>query len=312
MHSLRFGFRRVIAITLVVMLVSNHTLAATVILPKVADQLFAVVANGWPKWKAGFRSAAYAAQGNSVLVGAGKQRPAPKVQETQADRDQRIAKVSIHPGDVTATVGETIQFTAVARDNNGLAIPGAAFVWSGNDQGRNRSMTVSQKGEFIARVAGVYQVRTQSGVHQDQVKVTVTGGDPRGREVRPQRVIDVSSRDLPKISSLSPSNKTAKPPANRVAAGFSSRVGSSFMPAEAGAKAKTASKAVAILLLEPTEWNETNIQLADDLERERGPPIPTRPSFIEAKRGMVIFYSSSIVYVENELAALILRLWKRI
>jgi hypothetical protein len=140
----------------------------------------------------------YAVQGNNLLIGAGKQRPAPKAQETQPDRDRRIVKISIHPGDVAATVGEIIQFTAIARDSNGAAVPGATFTWSGNDQGRNRSMTISQKGEFIARVAGVYQIRAQNGVHQDQVKVTVTGGDPRGRAVRPERVIDVSSRDLPK------------------------------------------------------------------------------------------------------------------
>ncbi|MBP6823262.1 MAG: hypothetical protein KA368_17055, partial [Acidobacteria bacterium] len=221
-------------------------------------------------------------------------------------------------------VGETVQFTAVARDKNGMAIPGAAFIWSGNDQGRNRSLTISQKGEFLARVAGVYQIRAESGVHQDQVKVNVTGGDARGREVRPQRLIDVSSRDLPKISQLNPSNKPPKQPTNKVPSGFSSRVGSSFvpmgLPAGADTKAKTPSKSVTratALLPDPTEWNETNIQLADDPGRERAPVVPNRVSSAGAGSGNFSF-SAPLVSMAGRGLNLSLalnynsRLWNRI
>ncbi|MFN0110457.1 MAG: immunoglobulin domain-containing protein [Blastocatellia bacterium] len=258
-----------------------------------------------------------------MLIGQGKQRPTSKVQESQVDRNGRIAKVSIHPGDVTVQVGETVQFTAVARDRNDLAIPGATFIWSGNDLGRNRSLTISQKGEFIARVAGVYQVRAESGVHQNQVKVTVTGGDPRGREVRPQRVIDVSSRDLPKISSLNPSGKTPagkapKSPANRVPSGFSARVGSSFLPGGTEVKSKSPSKAAAAAFLpDPTEWNETNIQLADDPGRERAPDVPNRVSSAGAGSGNFSF-SAPLVSMAGRGLNLSLalnynsRLWNRI
>lgn len=317
MHFMRFGLRRVITLTLILLLISNQTLAATVILPQAVNQLSAFLSYGWPEWKASFRSVPYAGQGNNVLIGVGKQRPAPKAQETQSDRDRRIVKVSIHPGDVTATVGETIQFSAVARDGNGMAIPGAIFTWSGNDQGRNRSMTISQKGEFIARVAGEYQIHAQNGVHQDQVKVTVTGGDPRGRAVRPQRVIDVSSRDLPKVSSLNPSNKPTKPAVKQTTVGASFRAGSSFMPAGTGGKTAATPKPSAALLPDPTEWNETNIQLADDPGRERGPLVPNRPSFVGAGSGNFSF-SAPLVSMAGRGLNLSLalnynsRLWNRV
>ena len=330
MNFARVGLRRVFTTILILLLVSNQTLATTAILPVAANGFSSFLNNDWPEWKDKFGAIAPGVQVNNILVGTGRQRPAPKTQEAQADRDRRIAKINIHPGDVTVTVGETVQFTAVARDSNGLAIPGTTFVWSGNDQGRNRSMAISQKGEFIAKVAGVYQVRAESGVHQDQVKITVKGGDPRGREVRPQHVIDVSSRDLPKISSLNSSGKTSadipqKLPVNRVPTGFSSRAGSSFMPTAmsaeaAGAKTKTPSKPVAkaaALLPDPTEWNETNIQLADDPGRERGLVVPNRVSSAGAGSGNFSF-SAPLISLAGRGVNLSLalnynsRLWNRI
>ena len=125
MNFARVGLRRVFTIILIALLASNQTLAVTTILPMAANGFSGFINNDWPEWRTKFGAIASAAQGNNILVGAGRQRPAPKTQEAQADRDRRIAKINIYPGNVTVTVGEAVQLTAVARDSNGLAIPGA-------------------------------------------------------------------------------------------------------------------------------------------------------------------------------------------
>lgn len=229
-------------------------------------------------WIAARGTAMQGGPGSNILIGQGRVRPARRVQERQEDRDQRVTQITLHPGDATIQVGEMVQLSAVARDGKGVAVPGAKFNWSGIDENRNRPIAISSQGEFVARDAGVYRIRVESGFYQKEARITVKGGDPRGRSVRPLRTIEVSSTDAPRVSRMSPRQR----PAERNASPARSAYATSFLPA---AKAP---KPIAYLP-EPGTWNETNLQMADDPGRERGMTIPGRPSSVGSGSGNFSF-----------------------
>jgi hypothetical protein len=89
------------------------------------------------------------------------------------------------------------------------------------------------------------------------------------------------------------------------------------MPAGTGSTSKATLKSSVAFLPDPTEWNETNIQLADDPGRERGPLVPNRPSSVGAGSGNFSF-SAPLVSMAGRGLNLSLalnynsRLWNRV
>jgi len=84
---------------------------------------------------------------------------------------QIVTSVTVTPADVTLTaVGQTAQFTAVARDANGFAVAGAAFIWTTSD---STAVTLSQAGIATAVANGHATIAAASGGVTGTAEVSV-------------------------------------------------------------------------------------------------------------------------------------------
>jgi RHS repeat-associated protein len=142
------------------------------------------------------------------------QDPAPKAQEKQEDRDVRVSRIEIYPGNVTVTAGQTVIFSAAAYDYQDSGVGGVSFNWSARDVNRNRAARISKRGDFMARVAGTYTITAEAASQQAQVTVTVTEGRKRDSDQQNQSapaIKQVSSRDLPSVASMSKPKEQGSP-----------------------------------------------------------------------------------------------------
>src|SRR5262245_26887294 len=68
-------------------------------------------------------------------------------QETQSDRDARVADVKIYPDSATIKRGQREFFGALALDTSGQTVGGVKFTWTAVDETRKLKFAVSQTGE---------------------------------------------------------------------------------------------------------------------------------------------------------------------
>lgn len=198
----------------------------------------------------------------------GQDKPARKPQEKQKDRDARVARLEIFPGDVTIQVDERIAFTTVAYDQEGNAVGGVSVKWSCQDDDRKSASRISKRGDFVATIPGKFKViaETESGLRA-QVKVKVNEGAKRRRNDKPAGTREVSTRDLPPVAALQPSKVTVERKSAHASssrkAGKSSRAHTSASKAPAPAAA---------MPLPGDGWDGTNYWSADDPGNTRGNP----------------------------------------
>src|SRR5215813_2642473 len=88
-------------------------------------------------------------------------RPAPPAVETQQERDQKIARVKIFPGDVELKTGEQVVFNAVAFDQKDNPVGGVDVKWEALDEGKNRPLTITSPGTFVSGVPGKFIVTAE-------------------------------------------------------------------------------------------------------------------------------------------------------
>jgi RHS repeat-associated protein len=246
---------RPLCIALTVTLLSTSTPAA--------PQVLMATASGWrTDFRLWLHSSSLVATVGGLL--AAQSRPSPGRQEGQEERDARVRRIQIFPGDVTARLGERVDLAAVAYDQNDALVGGVHFTWEARETGRNLRARITQRGEFVAQAAGRYKVTVEGARKQAHVTVTVPEFPGwRGRDPHPKKVKDVSSRDLPtSATSLSPKRTRA-----------------SLRDAPHTAKASLAHAPIArpaATLFQGGEynyrWNEGNYYAADDPENERGNP----------------------------------------
>lgn len=128
----------------------------------------------------------------------GQNPPRPKPQEKQQDRDVRIVRIQIYPGDVTVHVEEHVQMAAVAYDNDNAPVGGVQMTWGAHDEGRNRAIHLSERGEFHARIPGTFIITVEGGGRRAYTTVTVLVGPRAPRPTdQPLSVRQVSNRALP-------------------------------------------------------------------------------------------------------------------
>ncbi|HEX8140108.1 MAG TPA: lamin tail domain-containing protein [Pyrinomonadaceae bacterium] len=200
--------------------------------------------------------------------GPGKERAAGARQEKQEDRNARIARVEISPGDVTVQVDEHVAFAAVAFDQEGNALGGARVKWSCLDEGRGKAASISQRGDFEATVPGKFRVTAETeGGKRASVQVSVREGAKRRRGEKLERTAPVSTRDLPPSAPAQPRGEK--------------RGERSFSHAPRQRKLKKASDsyaaaatpaALAATALPMDGWDSTNYWSADDPVNTRGNP----------------------------------------
>src|SRR5918912_674596 len=91
----------------------------------------------------------------------GQEGPDLKSQERQGDRDARVTRIEIYPGDVTIQGEEHVAFTTAAFYRDGNPIGGVHVKWSCQDEGRGIPARVSQRGDFVATVTGKFKVTAE-------------------------------------------------------------------------------------------------------------------------------------------------------
>lgn len=122
-----------------------------------------------------------------------------RAQEKQADRDAKISRVQIFPGDVTVDLSDRVRFSAVAYDRDGDPIGGVKIRWSGQGAIPQARVRISQHGEFEAMAPGSFTITAQAEAKTAQVTVTVRAGIKRDLRATPTGTREVSSRDLPSV-----------------------------------------------------------------------------------------------------------------
>ncbi|MDQ3804394.1 MAG: hypothetical protein M3416_11250, partial [Acidobacteriota bacterium] len=223
---------------------------------------------------------------------------APAKQEKQKDRDARVSKIEISPGDVTLQVGQRMIFAASAFDANGDVVGGVKIKWKAKELGgRKQNKRVSAAGEFVSPVEGEFLVTAEGAGASDDVTVKVVNetGSPRPYTGRPKEgeqpvsVKEVSTRDQPQEISASAKRKsTRRSGARSRRGGFGevSFVKASFAPeAEpVAAAAEPVAAASAPYLIAGDQWDDTNYTAADDPGNVRGDP-PGQPAETGAGSG---------------------------
>ncbi|MBO0863084.1 MAG: Ig-like domain-containing protein, partial [Chloracidobacterium sp.] len=194
-------------------------------------------------------------------------RPAPKA-ETQQDREQRVARIQIYPGDVAIKTGEQIIFNAVAFDNDGNTVSGVAVKWSAFDEDKNEPLTITSPGTFISDVTGKFTVTAEIVGHREQVKVTVTG-ETRLPNLKSRSAIPRSSRESRRVGVL---RAPISGPQKRIAS-RGKRAGTPALPGALRAASSPMMAARPPVLSQgedPYGWNSANNGLMDAVGSERG------------------------------------------
>jgi len=92
-------------------------------------------------------------------------------QETQAQRDARVARLSISPGDLEVQCGSSVLFTALAEDSAGAPVGGVLFTWSARDADSGEEMPISAVGEFAPPRPGRYRVEVAAAGQRAEATV---------------------------------------------------------------------------------------------------------------------------------------------
>jgi hypothetical protein len=274
-----FQVRRLVSLYLMLVLTANPILAMPGLGASLSHELSYSLAfqwynSGWAaKFNAWFPQKA-AVQDTKGWDGKGappSTPPAPSVQEKQADRDRKVARLEISPRDVTIHTGEKVIFAALAYDSAGNLVAGVKPTWNGSDEVKKRRLSVSPRGEFISSVAGNYKVTVDALGKQDSVKVTVIGEKINPKDLG-MRGEPLSTKDAPietkpaKISAAPRSSRESAPLRKSGAAQLAGRLGKSLQAAPNAMAATAAFQSG----YDYYRWNSSNYPEADDPNKERG------------------------------------------
>lgn len=272
---------RALSLLLVITLLSTSTPAAVPVLSELAARGRSEL--GFWYYAGGLSSAV-----SKLLMLQSSGRNA-RAQENQEQRDSRITRVEIVPGDLTARVEERIVFAAVAYDQSGVPVGGAGAKWSGRDLGRdNHPVRVTPDGAFTPLATGNYQIIAEVAGKQARITVRVPEGSGHKRGEKPSKVTEFSTRKKPE-----PEESASKPRRKRESAGNARRTsdGAEFVNAghtrDAGDAAeprtvsylRTAAAAAALPAdcNDTYNWNACNYDEIDDPDNTRGTPPGESP-----------------------------------
>jgi hypothetical protein len=273
-HSI---FHRFACLTMIVVMSVQGIIASPQVTHSVVEFASANAINSWQSGRFWWHSSGWAARAerlrNEYLpnIGATAQqrgwdgkgaprnsRPALQAVETQQDREQRIARIRIFPGDVEIKTGEQVVFNAVAFDKDDNPVSGLV-TWGAIHEEKNQPLTVSASGTFVSGVPGKFIVTAEVAGRKERVKVTVTG-EPRRPNLKSKSEEAKSSRESRARLLRAPVQGDQK----RIA-----RRGPINRPLRA-ASAPMAALPVLLPQGDDKGWNSDNHQTMDDLGKERG------------------------------------------
>ena len=130
-----------------------------------------------------------------LLQGLGLGQDNPRKQEKQAERNARVTRLEISPGNVTVKRGERVQFAAIAYGADDASVSGVKIKWSVRDDGKKKGGPISQQGEFRAVVPGEFTITAEGAGQKADVNVVVEDGPnlPNPND-KPLRVKPVTNR----------------------------------------------------------------------------------------------------------------------
>ena len=120
-----------------------------------------------------------------------------RAQEKQSDRDAKVSRVQIFPGDVTIDLGDHVSFSAVAYDRDNTPVGGVKIKWSGKSSDPERRVRLSQHGELQATTPGSFSIMAEGAEKTAEVTVLVRPGVRRDLSLAPISTRQVSTRDVP-------------------------------------------------------------------------------------------------------------------
>src|ERR1700754_3107933 len=131
----------------------------------------------------------------------GRRRGEEKRQESQAERDSRIARLEIFPKDVNVDLSDRVRFAAVAYDSDDNPVAASRVVWSAQGEGSTpgRRVRVTQQGDFEAMTPGSFIVTARVRGFTAETGVTVRATPRKDLNATPTRTVQVSSRDIPSV-----------------------------------------------------------------------------------------------------------------
>ncbi|HEV2827108.1 MAG TPA: RHS repeat-associated core domain-containing protein [Pyrinomonadaceae bacterium] len=194
-------------------------------------------------------------------------------QEKQEERDARVARLQIYPGDTTIGVDGRISFAAVAYDFNDASVGGVEISWRVHDVNGQAGAVISSNGQFEGKAPGRFKVIAEAAgqIAQATVMVLPTPGGPNPNDV-PLRTRRVSSRDLPSQPSAETTNPDNSSESAKPSAG-SSNQGSPAQWAKGGRTRRGRQlRAHAVPIDSDGGWGDSNYTSADDPGNGRGDP----------------------------------------
>jgi RHS repeat-associated protein len=196
-------------------------------------------------------------------------------QEKQADRNAKVTRIQIFPGDITLQLDQGVHLSAVAYDLNDSPVSGVNIRWSANDEGRKRNGPISPQGEFRALAPGTFKI-TAEGAGQKAEAMIIVGNGPRRPKLTdtPTSVWPVSNRERSKgktgVASADKTTNTKRPQpgrSNPIRVASKSRKAATFAHGLHGNTAEPAT-----LLLPEGGWNDGNYGSSSDPGNDVGDP----------------------------------------
>ena len=120
-----------------------------------------------------------------------------RTQETQTQREEKIARVEIFPKNANVELESRIRFSAVAYDLDGNTIGGIKFKWRADNATTGKRAPIAGDGEFRAKSSGSFTISAEAKGQNGEVTVVVQPGVPHDPNLQPIRTRTVSTRDDP-------------------------------------------------------------------------------------------------------------------
>ena len=174
---MRSVLNRIVCVVIATSLLCNSTPAATETIVSVTHD-----------WQVSFTFWLHASGSLSTLqrLVTGEYFRNPAKQETQSDRDARVNRIRIAPGEVTAHIGELVRFSAISYDENGDTVAGVKFRWS-TRSGKERTAFINSAGEFSALQSGDFEISVEGAGRTAKTVVKVLESPPVSKQPQPNR-----------------------------------------------------------------------------------------------------------------------------
>lgn len=239
------------------------------------------------EWQAGLafwlRGNGLPAKVHRALTG---QNPELRPQERQEEREARVTRLQLYPGDTTIGLDDRVLFAAVAYDSNSAPVAGVRITWSAHDRGGNLAALLSRSGEVEGRVPGVFRITAEAAGKTAQAVVTVlpTPGRPRPNDLPLGPPRRVSTRDSPSLTSAGTATSDGQrstylytEAASRLKAPAPRLIRGRLTQSKAGGSSGARQLRAHALPIPPDDgWGSGNYWSADDPGNRRGDP-PGQP-----------------------------------